>query len=88
MRLFNRSSSQCLHGRARLEQAFDYHAVQFADEDSDCIRERSERLGSRWNKHSSVCIPMRGVGDSLNVSVSAAMMLQNFNATTSAMILY
>ncbi len=71
--LFNRSQVNVY--TARLEQAFDYHAVQFATKTAIVFGNEANGLGSRWNKHSSVCIPMRGVGDSLNVSVSAAMML-------------
>lgn len=59
----------------RLENATDYLKADFARKSAMVFGSEAHGLGNRWSNHPAVCIPMHGTGDSLNVSISAAIIL-------------
>ena len=61
---------------ARIDGAFDYTNVRYAGRSAIVLGSEAEGLSSLWQGDdvTSVQLPMRGIGDSLNVSVTAAVL--------------
>lgn len=77
---FAQSGGKKILAAALTEEAVDFKKIPVTNGSVYCFGAESKGLSSFWLKHADhhLVIPMRGVVDSLNVSISVAMMLAHF----------
>jgi RNA methyltransferase, TrmH family len=59
---------------ARLENSHDYSSVAFPQHTALIFGNEADGLKDRWTTCKGIHIPMKGMGDSLNVSIACAIM--------------